>query len=64
MNLVGIRNAQAFSAEPDIKEWVDGLALNPTRVPVGHLGSAALDEARGTLAEYTAPALAKLAAYS
>jgi hypothetical protein len=64
MNLLGTRNAQAFAAEPDIKEWVDGLALNPTRVLPGHPASAALDEARGTLAEYTAPALAKLAAYS
>jgi hypothetical protein len=64
MNLLGTRNAQAFAAEPDIKEWVDGLALNPTRVPAGHPGSATLDEARATLAEYTAPALAKLAAYS
>ena len=64
MNLLGTRNARAFSAEPDIKEWADGLALNPARVPPGYAGSAALDEARGTLAEYTAPALAKLAAYS
>ena len=64
MNLLGTRNARAFSAEPDIKEWADGLALNPARVLPGYAGSAALDEARGTLAEYTGPALAKLAAYS
>ncbi|MCW2739159.1 NAD(P)-binding protein [Nocardioides sp.] len=63
MNLLGTRNAQAFSSEPAIKEWADGVALNPARVPPGHPGSAALDDARARLAEHTAPALAKLAAY-
>ncbi len=63
MNLLGTRNAQAFSAEPDIKEWADGVALNPARVPAGHPGSPALDEARGRLATFSAPALEKLAAY-
>ena len=53
MNLLGTRNAQAFSAEPDIKEWANGVALNPSRVPAGHPGSAALDEARGRLATFT-----------
>jgi hypothetical protein len=63
MNLLGTRNAQAFSAEPDIKEWADGVALNPARVPPGHPGSPALDEARARLAEHTGPALEKLATY-
>ena len=63
MNLLGTRNAQAFSAEPDIKEWADGVALNPARVPAGHPGSPALDDARERLATFTAPALEKLAAY-
>ena len=40
MNLLGTRNAQAFSAEPDIKEWADGVALNPARVPAGISGLA------------------------
>ena len=64
MTLFGTRNVQAFSAEPDIKEWADGVALNPARVPAGHPGSAALDDARERLAEHTGPALEKLAAYS
>lgn len=64
MNLLGTRNAQAFSAEPDVKEWVDGVALNPARVPAGHPGSPALDDARARLAEHTEPALRKLAAWS
>ena len=64
MNLFGTRNAQAFSAEPDIKAWADSVALNPARVPAGHPGSRALDDARARLAEHTTPALEKLAAYS
>jgi hypothetical protein len=64
MNLLGTLNAQAFTAEPDIKEWAAGVALNPARVPPGHPGSAALDDAREALAQYTPPALARLAAYA
>ena len=63
MNLLGTRNAQAFSAEPDIKEWADGVALNPARVPAGHPGSAALDDARERLGRFTGPALERLAGF-
>ncbi len=63
MNLLGTCNAQAYSAEPDIKEWADGVALNPARVPPGHPGSPALDDARERLAQHTGPALEKLAAF-
>ena len=60
MNVRGTRATMAFSAEPDIKEWADGVALNPARVPPGHPASAALDDARERLASYTRPALARL----
>ena len=63
MNLLGTRNAQAFSAEPDIKAWADGVALNPARVPAGYPGSPVLDDARERLAERSGPALERLAAY-
>ena len=63
MNLLGGRNAAAFSAEPDIKKWADGVALNPSRVPAGYPGSPALDDARARIAEHAAPAMAKLASY-
>ena len=64
MNLLGTRNAQAFSAEPDIKEWANGVALNPARVPAGRPGSPALDDARERLVRFTAPALERLAGFS
>ena len=63
MNVRGTRAAKAFSAEPDIKEWADGVALNPSRVPAGHPGSAALDEARERMAAYAAPGLEKFAGW-
>jgi hypothetical protein len=61
MNVLGTRAAMAFSAEPDIKEWSDGVALNPARVPPGHPGSAALDDARERLARHLPGGLARLA---
>lgn len=36
MQAMGGRASLAYSAEPDIKEWADGVALNPSRVPPGH----------------------------
>lgn len=63
MNLLGSRNAAAFSAEPDIKAWADAVPLNPSRVPADHPGSAALDDARSRIAEHAGPAMAKLASY-
>jgi hypothetical protein len=33
MQVLGGRASLAFTAEPDIKEWVDGVALNPARIP-------------------------------
>jgi len=61
MNVLGARAVMAFSAEPDIKEWSDRVAINPSRVPPGHPGSAALDDARKRLAAHSGPGLARLA---
>ena len=63
MNLLGTRNAMSFNSEPDIKEWADGVALNPSRVPPGYPASTALDGARERLGAYTRPALEKLAEF-
>ena len=61
MNVLGTRAAMTFSAEPDIKEWADHVALNPARTPPGHPRPAALDDARERLATHTPPGLARLA---
>ena len=36
MNVMGTHAAMSYSAEPDIKEWADQVALNPARTPPGH----------------------------
>ncbi len=56
----GTRAAMSFSAEPDIREWANGVALNPSRVPAGHPGSPELDDARARVVAHTAPALTRL----
>ncbi len=61
MNVLGIQAAMSFSAEPDIKEWSNQVALNPARVPPGHPGSTALDDALDRLATHTRPGLKRLA---
>jgi hypothetical protein len=61
MNVLGTRAAMSFSAEPDIKEWSNQVALNPARIPPGHPESAALDDVRERLATHTLPGLARLA---
>jgi hypothetical protein len=62
MNVLGTRATMAFSAEPDIKEWANDVALNPARVPDGYPASATLSDAQERLAKYTAPGLAGLSA--
>jgi hypothetical protein len=63
MNVLGARAVRAFSAEPDIKEWSDRVALNPARIPPGHPSSATLDDARERLATQLGPGLARLAEF-
>ena len=60
MNVLGFRNAAAFNAEPDIRDWAHRVALNPARVPPEHAGSAALDDALGRIGTAVGPALARL----
>jgi hypothetical protein len=61
MNVLGMRNAQSFGAEPDIKAWADGVALNPARVPPEHGGSVELDGVLNRLRTHTPAGLAALA---
>ena len=61
MNLLGTRAVLAFSSEPDIRAWADEVALNPARIPPGHPGTAALDDARERMRAHLQPGLAGLA---
>ncbi|KRF23437.1 pyridine nucleotide-disulfide oxidoreductase [Phycicoccus sp. Soil803] len=61
MIVFGSRNAAAYTAEPDIKEWATGVALNPARTPPGYVPSQALDDATERLAKYGPPGIARLA---
>ncbi len=60
MNVTGLRSAAAFATAPDVKEWSDRVALNPARVPVGHPGSPALDDARDRLQRSVPAGIARL----
>lgn len=64
MNVLGTRNAMAYSAEPDITEWSMRVALNPARIPPGHPPSDVLDNARQRLSTHTAPGLTRMAQLS
>lgn len=61
MNYRGGLATRALNAEPDIKSWLDGIAINPARVPAGHPGSAELDDALARLQVATPAALEKFA---
>jgi hypothetical protein len=61
MNVRGLRNTAAFSAQPDIKEWTERIALNPARIPPEHPRSPELDEVVGRLGRYLGPGVARLA---
>ncbi|WP_457254266.1 NAD(P)-binding protein [Pedococcus sp. P5_B7] len=61
MIVFGSRNAAAYTAEPDIKEWATGVALNPARTPPGYAASQALGDATERLGKCGPPGLARLA---
>ncbi|HEY5979186.1 MAG TPA: NAD(P)-binding protein [Microlunatus sp.] len=61
MNARGARNTAAFAAEPDIKDWIDRIAVNPARIPLEHRGSPALDDALGRLGRSLGPGVDRLA---
>ena len=50
MQALGGRAARAFGAEPDIKAWADGVALNPARVPPERAGDPEVAGATARLA--------------
>jgi hypothetical protein len=61
MNARGTLASLAFTSEPDIKAWTDGVALNPGRLPAEDDRTAALTDALDRLQSQLRPGLARLA---
>jgi hypothetical protein len=53
--------ASSFTAYPAIRDWADGVSLNPGRIPPELAGSAAVTAARQRLAQHVGPGMARLA---
>ncbi len=64
MNLLGTRAAMAFSSEPDIRDWADGVALNPAALPPEQQRSPQLQEVLARLSAAVPRGLAALARLS
>ncbi len=62
MNIVGMRNVAAFSAESDIKEWSNRVAVNPARVPPERATELAVADAVASMHAATPSAVARLRA--
>lgn len=60
MNVRGLRNSASFNSEPDVREWANGVALNPARVPPEHSGSPQLDEVLDRMQTHLGPGVARL----
>lgn len=61
MQALGGRASLAFGTEPDIKEWIDGVALNPARVPPDKADDPDLTVALERFRTAVAPGLAAMA---
>jgi hypothetical protein len=61
MQVLGGRASLAFTSEPDIKEWVDGVALNPARIPPGQAGDPDLAAADERFRTAVGPGIAAMA---
>jgi hypothetical protein len=61
MQALGGRAARAFSADPDIKAWADGVALNPSRVPPSRQGDPRVKAAVDRFRAHVAGGLERLA---
>jgi hypothetical protein len=61
MNVRGARNTASFSAEPDIKQWSDQIAVNPARIPPDQAHAPGLDDVLARLGRHLGPGVARLA---
>ena len=64
MQVVGMANAAAFGAEPDLADWANRVALNPSRVAPEHPGSPELSAAQERLRQHAPAGLARLSELS
>ncbi|MBP2411869.1 hypothetical protein JOF48_000668 [Arthrobacter stackebrandtii] len=64
MNLLGTRAAMSFNAEPDIRQWADGVALNPAALPPEQERSPQLQEVLARLSAAVPRGLEALARLS
>jgi hypothetical protein len=53
--------ASSFTSYPDIRDWADGVSLNPGRIPPELAGSAAVTAVQQRLAQHVGPGMARLA---
>jgi hypothetical protein len=61
MQVLGGRASMAFSTDPDIRRWVSGVALNPSRVPAEMEGDARLVAVMERYKSVVVPGLAAMA---
>jgi hypothetical protein len=64
MNVHGARAAAAFGGQPDIRDWANGVSLNPARVPGERAGSADVAESVHRLQAHAPEGVARLAELS
>jgi hypothetical protein len=53
--------ASSFTSYPAVRDWADGVSLNPGRIPPELAGSPAVTAAQERLAQHVAPGMARLA---
>jgi hypothetical protein len=61
MQVQGSANSAAFGAEPDVAEWANGVALNPSRLDAAQAGDAAVQTAMARVAANAGRGVARLA---
>ena len=61
MQVLGGRASMSFGANPDIKAWADGVALNPSRTPPELAGEPELSAAVARFRANVGPGLARMA---
>lgn len=64
MQVLGARGARAFSSDPGIEDWADGLALNPARMSPEDLERADAAEALERVQRVREPGMARTAEFA